>query len=515
VSDLSKLGENAVYEGSLLAADRATARPKLWREMFERYAKTNPNNAAEVKEMVSKSRYSIEDVMRAGVMYASSGWHDPRAVAADMSKHTQAAKVERNRNIVGSVDVPIGPKWAQDTDFFEGVPGDAKTKMREMADKSGQDFVISQNPSQEEWLALADQMVRDNPTELLQIKALLVETWRNGGAFDGPRFQISDLARIYKSKLVHTFVSKPTAQQLLAEAKGLLQKIKAGGRFSNTERPVPLSESDRLRASVIDYRFSEAPLVQRDAAASLSADQRSMQLTQARLSALRQEGKLLLAHLQSLAPQLGNQRSGAAADLKALQKGLAEEQARVPSKTASNDAIVASWNAQILETQQKINNLDMALRFVEKAEQSLPAASPGDVKKIFQTYENLLNTTATQTQTTLAKIQRLLPLASNVKPLLTAKDFVLDAGLQLHEDGSLKHVVADSARHNLVRMARRAQLAQDGHNAPYGKGDNRREETDDARRLILQAWAQAAETAVRLGAGVNDFPGLGAGGGTR
>jgi hypothetical protein len=512
VQDLAQLGDNARREASFLAADRATAKPRYWREAFERYAKINPNNAAEIKELVSKSRYSTEDVVRAAVMYPNSGWQDPRAVAADMSKHTQAAKVERNRNIVGLVDVPMGPKWMADTDYFEGVPGDAKTRLHEMADKSGSDFVIATNPSQEQWLALADNLVRDNPPELLQIKALLIEAWHNGGKFNGPQWQISDVARIFKSKLAHSMGGAPTAAQILAEAKHLLQQVKAGKKLPTGQAPVNLNASDKLRAGVIDYRFAEAPLVARDSAATLEPNQRGVQLTQARLSALQQEGKLLLLHLQELSPRLTTQRSAAAAELNSLVSTLAQEQARVPSKTASNDPIVASWNAKILQTQLEINNIDLMLAFTQKAEQTLPTASPGDVKKLFSVYENLLNTSAVTTQATLAKIKRLLPLASSNEPLRTERDFILDPALQRDSAGQPQAVRIGQARTAVIRSARKAQLAQDGANATYGKGDNRRVEVNDKRRQVLQTWAQAAEKALRLGAEAIEFPTLGRGG---
>jgi hypothetical protein len=512
VQDLAQLGDNARREASFLAADRATAKPRFWREAFERYAKINPNNAADIKELVSKSRYSTEDVVRAAVMYPNSGWQDPRAVAADMSRHTQAAKVERNRSIMGSVDVPTGPKWHLDTDFFEGVPGDTKTRYREMADKSGSDFVIATNPSQEQWLALADNLVRDNPPELLQIKALLIEAWHNGGKFNGPQWQISDVARIFKSKLAHTFGGPPTAAQILSEAKFLYQQIKAGKKLAQSQAPVNLSASDKLRAGVIDYRFAEAPMVARDSAETLEPSQRSVQLTQARLQALQQEGKLFLMHLQALSPQLTTQRSAAAAELKSLIKTLAKEQARVPSKTASNDPIVATWNAKILQTQLEINNIDLMLAFTQKAEQTLPTASPGDVKKLFSLYENLLNTSAVTTQTTLAKIKRLLPLAASNEPLRTEKDFMLDPALQSDSSGQPKAVRTGQARTAVIRTSRKAQLTQDGANAKYGKGDIGRVEVNDARRQVLQAWAQAAEKALRLGAEPIEFPTLGRGG---
>jgi hypothetical protein len=140
-------------------------------------------------------------------------------------------------------------------------------------------------------LALADQRVRDIPPELTQIKALLAETWRNGGKYNGPQFQISDLARIYKSRLTHTLVGTATAKQWLDEAKYLHAKAKSGKRFSSTEAPVALSDSDRLRVSVIDYRFSEALFSAREAAATLTPEQRLAQVAQARLTALKIEGQ--------------------------------------------------------------------------------------------------------------------------------------------------------------------------------------------------------------------------------
>jgi hypothetical protein len=501
--DLSRLGQNALANARQLANEQASPTPQIWIDAFERYAAINPGNAAFIKQTLAKSRYQPQDLVRTAVKYAGTTNADPRMLAVDMAKHTQAHKVALARSNLINGDIVRVP----DTDYFEAQPGNPQTRVREMNDKLGQDIALSNKPTNEEWLGLADFMVDNYASEVPEIKAILLEIWRNGGKFNGPQLQIADLAKSFKSKALHALVKTPTAADLLKEAKYLLNQAQKG-KLSAQVRPMDLTDSDRLRPGVIDYRFPEAPLQARQSDASMSPAQRSAELTQARLAMLKEEGKLLLARLMATETEVQRLRLSAQGKNEAATAALARLKAEHPEKTASNDLEVATLTAQARATRLQMNHLDRVLEFIALAEQALPTASPNDVKDIFKRYEGLLNSTLRAGNAELRALRAEFPLGATTASAPQLSDFLIDAELQTNEQSGVVDAPVSDLRARVVEKARKEQMQVAARRLQYPKGDSRRPELDVERGESLSKWAEAAAKASRLGSDEDQLPPL-------
>jgi hypothetical protein len=494
VQDFSKLAENARSNARWLASDAATRKPQAWKDAFEHYAKVNPSDAAAIKTSMASSRYSPEDVVRAAVRYPSSENADLRVVAHQMAQHTQANKVQLARNNVLGADI-AGP--IPDTDYFEGVRGDAKTRVHEMTDKSSRDLMPSNKPTKDTWLNLADAIVERHTKELPEIKAALLEIWRNGGQFNGPQLQIADLAKSFKSKPVHALVKTPSAADLLNEAKFLLKQAQAG-KLGAKVQPMGLTDSDKLRASVIDYRFPEAPLQARVDKASLTADQINVQLTQARLAKLKQEGNLFYMRLPEMAGDLETRRSSAQAQNDFANAELAKQKNQHPDRTASNDPYVALMTARARASSLQLRFIHVASDFLTKAGRDLPAASAADVEQMFAHYAELLKATFTASKGEMDAIRQACAPAQKMSTFPQLWEFHVDPKVPVTGTTNTAQVQTMVKLQN-VESARSAQRQTDALRLKYPPGDNRRPAMDGARQDALAAWSEAEEKLRRLG----------------
>ncbi len=494
VQDFSKLAENARSNARWLALDAATRKPQAWKDAFEHHAKVNPSDAAAIKTTMASSRYSPEDVVRAAVRYPSSDNADLRVVAHQMAQHTQANKVQLARNNVLGADI-AGP--IPDTDYFEGVRGDAKTRVYEMTDKSSRDLMPSNKPTKDTWLNLADAMVEGRAKELPDIKAALLEIWRNGGEFNGPQLQMADLAQSFKSKAVHALVKTPSAADLLKEAKYLLKQMQAG-KLGTQLQPMDLTDSDKLRASVMDYRFPEAPLQARVDKASLTTDQINVQMTQARLAKLKQEGNLFEMRLPDMLGDLEMRRSSVQAQNDFANAELAKQKTQHPDRTASNDPYVALMTAQARASSLQLRFVHVASDFLTQAGRDLPQASPADVERMFAQYAQLLETTFTAAMGEMDAIRQQCAPAQKLSTFPKLWEFYVDAklpGVGVADVGRVQTLIR---QHN-VESARSAQQETDAQRLKYPQGDNRRPAMDAARQDALAAWSEAEEKLRRLG----------------
>ena len=365
----------------------------LWLRARDYYAKTNPENYRQIVNLLRNSRYSGEDAIRASVMYPD---RDAVTHALGMAKQSR----DEYQKILGvpTVDPKRFDKLEPTLRYRPNGPESVGIKPLDPTQSGGDSFIeggvrfyrSNAFPIDSATALATLESVSWGDVAEARVVAVLIDIYKNGGDFTGPKYQLADLMMRFWSRDKNKNQT-PSGAELLIEAEAIKKS-----RASSRPKPIQIKPFDQLNARFIDYANPESYRVDLTHLEGKSKAELSQRLKEAELERLRATRAALLEYLKDRDVELAQssallESSMAAAEAAWKIAVEAYEKARINPAVGqgARQALLEVTRAKLVELEQfraRWETTTAAQNLNRQISSSLSEASPSEVNNFVQNY---------------------------------------------------------------------------------------------------------------------------------